>query len=216
MYKSIITSIGYAFLLLTFSLSYSTEKTEYYTLISQYPTEYYILATGTVLAIGTLLYHYYQTIAWNYEQIIEDCRLIYKKIYQDIQDYHDFYHHDVQISDWELKETIIGTFQKPYPFMTYYTTLIKNSYRLHNHLALLNTQLIKINKIKKQLRNNPSETTAHLQEIFLLLENKGKQLRKKTIKMITFLVILKNRIKLFKEYNDDCHNWSQTAHTSKA
>ncbi len=214
MYKS-IKYIGSVFLVLTFSINSSTEKPWYEVLISEYPIQCYIIGATAALVIGTLSYNYYQAYTLNHEQLIEDCRSIYKNIYNDVQNYHDFYRSDVQISDWDLKEIIIDN-QESYPFMMYYKSLIESSYRLHNHLVTLNKQLTKIDAHKKYLlAHNHSETTVHLQEMFLQLEIKGKQLQNYTIETITLVMILKNRIKLFKEYNDDCHSWSHAGQSRK-
>jgi hypothetical protein len=63
--------------------------------------------------------------------------------------------------------------------------------------------------------NRHSEKTGYLSEMLLHLETEGKLLQQYCIKTITLMVILKNKIKLFKEYNDDCHNWAQTKHNRK-
>ena len=169
-----------------------------------------------ILTIGTLLYNYYQHKIINYEYIIQECRSLYKNIHHDVQHYHNLYHRDAQISNWDLKEMIIDNNQASYPFMTYYISLIKTSYHLHARLTALNKQLIKITHYKKQLYTNKySEKKAYLQEMFQLLEMKGKELKKYIIETITLIIILKNKLKLFKEYHNDCHHWSQTTQKIK-
>lgn len=210
-----IKKIGSVFLLLTFS-TISASETPWHTILSQYPMQCYIAGAITTLIIGKLSYNYYQNHQETPELVIENCRSTYKNIYQEVQNYYSFYRSDVQISDWDLKEIIINNNQEPYPFMTYYKSLTRASWNLHNHLATLVKQLIKIDKHKKQLRvNRHSENTAHLRELFLQLEIKGKYLQEYTIKTITLIMILKNKIKLFKEYNDDCHLWAQTRQHNK-
>jgi len=152
-----------------------------------------------------------------HEQFIENCQLFYQQIYPDIEYYRNFYQSDVQISDWELKEIILYNNQETYPFMIYYTSLTCAYYALEKHLLNLNNQLIQIDKHKKQLfYKQKSKTTDHLKEMLLQLKIKGKHIQKYTIKTIIVISILKSKIKLSKEYNDDCYNWTQANKTLTA
>lgn len=204
-------------LLLHCTHSYPLETSWNNMFITEYPVECCIIGATTMLAVGILSYNYYYNHIINYEHIIEDCRLMYKNIYQDIQKYYNFYYSDVQISNWDLKEIIVDNKLTSYPFMAYYTSLIKSTCHLRNHLTTLHKQLIKIGTYRKQLSTHkPSETRVSLQEMFRQLEMKGKQLKEYTVKTITLIIILKNRIQLFREYHNDCHNWSQTIQRTKA
>ncbi|HSC25062.1 MAG TPA: hypothetical protein VLB80_02495 [Candidatus Babeliales bacterium] len=209
MYKIIVKKIKLIILLTIFTIIHLADATSP-TKHLQYPFYYYLAGAATSFIIGKIIYSYYQTYNMTHEQIIENWRLTYKSIYKDVQNYHNFYQSDVQISDWDLKEAIIYNTQEKYPFMTYYSSLIKASWHLNKHLVALNNQLIEINNHQKKMSQNYSENNIHLQEVLLQLEKKGKYLQEYTLKTLTLLMILKNKIKLFKEYNDDYHNWSQS------
>ena len=208
MYGTIIKKIGSVFLLLTISTTSFTES--WHNTLSRYSTQCCIAGTITALIVGKLSYDYYQAHAATYEQLIKKCQLTYQKIYPDIEYYHNFYHSDVQISDWELKEMILYNNQEIYPFIAYYAALTCAYCTLQKHLLNLNNQLTTIDTYKKQLLyKKKSETTDHLQEMFLELKTEGKRMQKYTIRTITFITILKSKIQLSKEYHDDCYNWRQ-------
>ena len=202
--------IGSIFLLCIFFNTSTTTERPWYNACTETQLPWLIIGAVTALILGKISYNYYQSYPQPHEQCIENCRSIYKKIHQDIQYYHNFHCHDVQISDWELKEIIVQNQQTSYPFIAYHSLLAKSSWVLKKHLATVKNQLKKINRHKKQLiSHKQSESTAHLKENFLQLTIRGQQLLEYTIKTITLVSILKKRIKLFKEYNDDCYNWSQ-------
>jgi hypothetical protein len=216
MHKSIMQKIGF-FVILFSSVNTSamTEKIWNHFFV-QYPLEYGIAAISATLMMAGIVYHHYTHYLLPHESMIEQCRATYKKMYHDINEYHTFYHHDVQISDWELKECIVHDTKNRYPFMTYYTSLIKASWTLQSNIILLNNQVIEIRKHKKQLLCNVnSDTTAHLLEMLVQLEKKGLNLQEYAIRTLSLIKILKNKIKLCKEYNDDCHNWSQAERNKK-
>lgn len=151
------------------------------------------------------LYHAYKSD----EQFIKNCRSLYKNIQHNNQYYHNFYYYDAQLSDWELKDIIIKNSQDSYPFIAYQTALTKATWTLKKYLLELNNQLLAIERLLKNLRID-SENTDCLKENFLRLYTKGTNLQKETTKVITMIAILKKRIELFREYANDCHNWSQT------
>ncbi|HLJ30878.1 MAG TPA: hypothetical protein VKU36_00440 [Candidatus Babeliales bacterium] len=209
MHKTKIAPISAILLLFLYSSLYSSEKPWYHTITTQHPSAYSLAGTFTVLCAATFFYYYHRNIP-HAEYVIEECRKSYKTIAQDIRRYYDFYHADAQMSDWDLKTIILEYHAKPYPFMTYYKSLIKDLYHLHNHLVTLNKKLQEIGHCKQKIHNSKhSEQTDYLKEMLFQLKIKGKQLQIKTIETITLIIILKNRLKLFKEYNDDCLNWSQ-------
>lgn len=210
MHGIIKKKIGSIFLLLAFSTTCPAEEPWYNTLVSQYPVQCCIAGATTALIIGKLSYNYYTSHQPTPDQCIETCRSNYKQIYKSVENYHIFYQSDVKMSDWDLKGLILDNNQEPYPFMAYYTSLTKTSWILHKHLLTLTTQLTEIDKHIKQLANNKSEATDHLREMFFHLKTEGKLLQEYTTRTIMLITILKNRTQLFKEYKDDCRNWSQT------
>ena len=215
MHKIIIKSINPAIVLLSFSTIVSTENPWHYT-FSKYPVQWFMAGATTALVIGKISYNYYQSYGTTLEQAIENCREMYKNIYCNVHHYNHMYQSDAKISDWDLKAIILDNNQDPYPFMTYYTSLTKTIWNLHNHVSNITKQLIIIDTHKKKLLiNHRSEKTVYLTEMLIHLETEGKLLQQYTIRTITLMVILKNRIKLFKEYNDDCRNWAQTKHNKK-
>ena len=213
MYGTIIKKIRFVFLLLTISTTSFTES--WHSTLSQYSPQCYIAGTITALIIGKLSYDYYQAHVVTCEQFIENCQSTYQKIYPDVEYYHDFYQSDVQISDWELKEIILYNNQEMYPFMAYYIALTQAHYTLAKHLANLNTQLMQIDKYKKLLfYKKKSDTNNHLEKMLLQLKIKGKHIQEYTIRTITLVSILKSKIKLSREYKDDCYNWAQVEQNS--
>lgn len=213
MYKTIIKKIGSVCLLLTISTVSFTEN--WHNTLSKYSTQCCIAGTITALIIGKLSYDYYRTHVITHEQFIENCQILYQKINSDVEYYHHFYQSDVQISDWELKEIILYNNQETYPFMTYYTVLTQAYGTLKKHLICLNNQLTLIDKYKRQLLyKKKSETINHLEELLLQLKTKGKHIQEYTIKTMTLVSILKSKIKLSKEYNDDCYNWAHAQQNS--
>ncbi|HLW72692.1 MAG TPA: hypothetical protein VKR54_01455 [Candidatus Babeliales bacterium] len=211
MQKIIIKRIISAFLLLTFTHIYPAEKTWSNT-ISPHHMGWYVAAATTALIIGKIAYNYYQGDLVNSEQTIKNCRSLYQQIYQDTYQYYHFYQRDAQISDWDLKEIIMHNNKQAYPFMTYYSSLIEAYLVLKEHLSVLDNQLTTIDIHKKQLYYNTAKRAARQQ--LIQLETKGKQIQKYILKTITLLIILKNRLQLFKEYKDDYHHWIQAEQTT--
>lgn len=206
MYKTIIKKTVFIFLFLTFSTITPSEKSWYTILASPYPLQWCIAGAATALIIGKLSYNYYQTHQISPKKVIGNCQSLYACIYQDVQTYQNFYHSDAQISDWDLKEIILDNNKKTYPFLKYYTDLTKASLILDTHHIALSKQLAEIDCYKKQatyIKNN------RLKKTILQLETEGKYLLEQTAKTISLLIILKHRVKLFKEYNNDCCHWSQ-------
>lgn len=196
-------------LLLIFSTTHTTKTAGNNTPFSQYPILCCIVGTAVALIIAKFSYNYYQTYTVTPKQTIENCRLTYKKISQEVQEYHIFYQSDVKVSDWELKEIILDSNKTSYPFIAYYTALIKTSWILHKHHEALTKQLREISKHVQRLANNKSENTDHQKETLLHLTDEGISLQEYTVKTIRLIKILKNKVKLFQEYTADCHNWSQ-------
>ena len=209
MHKTKIAAIRAILLLFFYSSAYSSEKPWYQSISVPYYSDYSLVSAFTILGITAFFYYYHYKMP-QAEYLIEECRKSYKTIAHDLQRYYDFYHADAQMSDWDLKTLILEYHAKPYPFMTYYKLLIKDLYHLHNHLVTLNKKLQEIGYCKQKIHNSKhSEQTDYIKEMLFQLKIKGKQLQIKTIDTITLIIILKNRLKLFKEYNDDCLNWSQ-------
>lgn len=206
MHATIIKRIIATFLLLTFAHAYPAEKT-WYNQVSPNRIGWCIAGAAAALVIGEIAYNYYQGHRVNSEQTIKNCRSIYQHIYQDAYQYHHFYQKDAQVSDWELKEIIMHNNKETYPFMTYYSSLIEAYLTLEEHLLILDNQLTIIDTHKKQLYYNAAKRAARQQ--LIQLETKGRQIQEYTLKTVTLLIILKNKLQLFKEYNDDCHNWAQ-------
>lgn len=205
MYRTIIKRIGFVFLLLTNSIAFPAEKTWYHS-FAQYTTKYYIAGAVAALIIGKKLYDYYKDCSLTHEQCIEKCQTMYKKIYQDTKNHHHFYQEDARLSDWDLREIILHNNQETYPFMIYYSSITQACLTLQAHLLTLKKQFMEIDKHTQQLRYTiTSDITAHQQEMLLQLEMEGKDLQNFIIKTITLMMILKNKVKLFKEYNDDCY-----------
>jgi hypothetical protein len=206
MYKTIIKKTVSIFLFLTFSTITPSEKQWHTILGSPYPIQWCIAGAATAIIIGKLSYNYYQTHQISPKKVIEDCQSLHTCIYQDVEQYYNFYHSDAQISDWDLKEIILDNNKKTYPFLRYYTDLTKASLILDNHRIALSKQLADIDCYKKQstyIKNN------RLKQTILQLETEGKYLLEQTAKIISLLIILKHRVKLFKEYTNDCYCWSQ-------
>jgi hypothetical protein len=203
-------------LVIFFNASAMIEKSWYNTFIEN-SLQWSIAGATAALIIGKISYNYYQTHLLTHEEFIQNCRSMYKKMYQEIQYYHNFYRNDAQMSDWELKERIFTSDQKePYPFIIYHASLAKSAWVLKKNILTLHDQLKKINDHQKKLLNSyRTETTAHIEELLLQLTIRGKCLQEYIVKTITLVTILKKRIKLFKEYTDDCCNWSQTERKRK-
>ena len=168
----------------------------------------------TALVIGKISYNLYQTYVAPHEQFIENCRTFYGTLHKDIQACHNAHYNNAQMSDWELKEIIIQKYADPYPFITYHALLTKNSWMLKKHVTNLDKQLKQITLHKRQITTgHATESTAHVEELLMQLEIKGSFLQNYITKTITLVTILKNRVKLFKEYSEDCYNWSQQEKT---
>jgi len=168
----------------------------------------YVIGAATTLIMGKLAYNYYQihyttppvTPQITPQEFFENCQLMFKKMEQKIQQYHNCYHNDAHMSDWDLKEMIMGDHKNPYPFLTYYTSL-------HDALSILQQHHI---ILKKQLTEIPTYTQqVPYEKLRRELETEGNNLYHHISTTIAFMTSLKIRIKLFKEYHEDYYYWEQ-------
>jgi len=210
MYRTFAKKIGLTLLFCVFLNTSAFAEKSWYTIFVENPLPFLTAGTITTLILGKIAYNYYQTHWETHEQLIEYCRSAYKQMHDDVQSYHHSYANDVKLSDWELKEMILENSKKLYPFMTYYASLTRATWRLKKHLATINAQLKKINNHKRQFfYTDKTERTIHLEKMLLQLEMRGKYLHNYITKTMCLVSTLKKRIKLFREYNEDCCNWSQ-------
>lgn len=202
------------FLLLTFSNTYSIPDGSWDKTFTQHNLLWLAAGVTSALIIGKVSYSLYQAYVIPYEPFIEKCRTFYGTLHKNIQACHREHYNNAQMSDWELKEAIVEKYGNPYPFITYHALLTKNCWLLKKHLADLHKLIKQIDIHKTQLvSTHATESTHHIKELLMQLEIKGMFLQNYIIKTTTLIMILKNRIKLFKEYDDDCYNWSQQEKT---
>ena len=202
------------FLLLTFSNLYPMPPVSWDKMCTQHNLLWLAAAATTALVTAILSHNLYQTYVIPHERFIENCRTFYGTLHKDIQASHAIHYNNAQMSDWELKETIVEEYGNPYPFITYHALLTKNCWKLKKHLTDLHKLIKQINIHKNHLATtHTTESTHHIKELLVQLEVKGMFLQNYIIKTTTLIMILKNRIKLFKEYSDDCYNWSQQEKT---
>jgi hypothetical protein len=205
--KKIIKKISSILLIITIISAHSSIKPNVHNFLSDNSPALCILAIAAACIIGKISYRLYGEYTWPNKRIIEHCRTAYAIIYNDIQICYNTYKNDSQSSDWDLQESITHT-RISYPFIAYNEQIGLALFKLTKHNLTINHELKRINQRKKQLINNNSEESILFIQEFIQLETKGKSLQKYITKTCSILSALKNRITLFKEYADDCHNWS--------
>lgn len=166
------------------------------------------IVTATTLLIGKKLYDLYLTYFWSNRNVMQHCNALYKKIYTTIKNNKNTYQSDSQLSDWNLKENIYAQKNNsPYPFMSYHSSLTQSLYTIKKQLRTLQTELSYLHKRKQQLIAYKIQKYSYMIEVLTRLEIKGHMLEAHLYKVQSMIIILKNRIALFKEYNNDYQNW---------
>jgi hypothetical protein len=205
--KKFIKKISSILLIVIITSTHSSIKPDWLNDLSDNTPALYIAATAAACVIGKLSYGFYREYTWPNRRIIEHCRTTYATIYNDIKTCYNTYRSDSQSSDWDLKEAITHT-KISYPFIAYNKQIVLKLFKLIKHNLTIADELKRINKRKKQLINNNSEESILLIEEFMQLEAKGRFLQQYITKTCAMLSSLKNKVALFKEYEDDFHNWS--------
>jgi hypothetical protein len=166
------------------------------------------LGTAATLLIGKKLYDIYTNHFLSNKNIIQHCRAMYKKIYAIIQHNNNAYQNDSQLSDWDLKESIYTQKKNsPYPFMAYHSSLTQSLYAIEQQMRTIKTQINDLHKRKNLLSTYGMQKNSCIIEILTRLEIQGHMLEALLYKAQSMIIMLKNRIALFKEYNNDYHNW---------
>jgi hypothetical protein len=207
MHGTIARKISAIFLILTIATSYSSIDPHWHTYASEHPVELCTLGAAAVWIIGKISYEFYLNCMWPTETVIEHCRTTYTNVYAEIRRHYNNYTIDAQSSDWDLKESI-NHIKTHYQFMAYHQQIMQAIFQLIKHNTTITHELELINKQKKRVTNNNSQASILIMEELKQLEIKGKALQEYIAKILNMLSTLKNRIILFKEYNDDYHNWS--------
>ena len=146
----------------------------------------------------------------SYENFIKECRCLYKQVDHSTQRLYNAYRQEAQMSDWQIKEIILNNNHAPHPFVMHYNSLCKVSWQLKQNLHKINDQIAAINSRTRQLSTGTRmDYLFYFEEKFLQLAIRGKLLQENILKTLSLVSILKKRIKLFKEYNDDYQNWTQ-------
>ena len=166
------------------------------------------LGTAATLFIGKKLYDAYLTFFWSNKNVIQHCRTMYKKMYAAIQHNNNAYQNDSQLSDWELKESIYTQKNSsPYPFMAYHSSLTQSLYGIEKQMRAIKTEINYLHKRKELLNSYNTHKHSYMIEIITRLEIQGHMLEAHLYKTQSMIIMLKNRVALFKEYNNDYHNW---------
>ena len=166
------------------------------------------LGTVATLLIGKQLYDIYTNHFWSNKNVIQHCNIMYKKVHATIQHNNNAYQNDSQLSDWDLKESIYTQKNNSsYPFMTYHSSLTQSLYAIEKQMRIIQTEINYLHKRKQQLTTYSLQKNSHLLEILTRLEMQGHLLEAHLYKTQSMIIMLKNRIALFKEYNNDYHNW---------
>jgi hypothetical protein len=212
MIKKLSTKSFFLFFASIFSHTYGMDNS-WYTDITQFAHNNGTLIVAGVAAaciIGKAAYNRYYSQSPSYEQCIDNCRTTYKNMLQEIDHYHKLCYSDAQMSDWELKEIIMNNNKETYPFINYYAQLVKNAWALKKCLNTIAKTIQQINESARHLTlYGKTEHTIHLEEKFVQLAAQGKNLQEYALRTLSLVSILHKRIKLFREYSDDCYNWSQ-------
>ena len=115
---------------------------------------------------------------------------------------------DSQLSDWDLKESICAhNNDSSYPFMAYHSSLTQSLYTIEEHMRTIKTELTRLHNRKEKLQKNTTNKHTHIIETLIRLELQGNQLEALLYQTQSMMIMLKNRIALLREYNDDYHNW---------
>ena len=205
--KKFIKKTSSILLIIIITSTHSSIKPDWLNDLSDNAPALCIVATAAACVIGKLSYGFYGEYTWPNQRIVEHCRTTYATIYNDIKMSYNTYKRDSQSSDWDLKEAITHT-KTSYPFIAYNKQIVRMLFKLIKHNLTINNELKRINQRKKKLINNNSEESVLFIEEFMQLEAKGRFIQKYITKTCAILSSLKNKVTLFKEYEDDFHNWS--------
>lgn len=202
-YKTALSII----LILSFNNS-AYSLTSYIPSFSTKKALYGIAIVATTAALAKIVHSLYNHFFWAHKNLINHCRQLYKTIYTTLQTDKMLYFHIAQLSDWDLKEAIYTQKNEHlHPFMTYHTTLCQSIYAIEQHIANLLAELDTISLYKQQIMTGSIPGASDILEMLAQLEQKGLQLQLQLEQTKSTMSVLRGRIALFKEYNDDYQYW---------
>jgi len=171
-------------------------------------TLYGVVFIAMTTALIKITYSLYNHFFWTHKNIVNHCRQLYKTIYATLQADKMLYFHISQLSDWDLKEAIFTQKNEAiHPFMAYHKTLCRAIYTLEQHLTDLLAEFETMALYKHQIQATSVPGAADIIETLTQLEKKGRLLHIQLEQAHSTMIVLKGRIALFKEYNDDYQYW---------
>lgn len=180
----------------------------YTSYITQKNCAFFILGTLTALAIKKISQALQQNYFTTDALTIKNCKQYYKTVHAIIEKHATTYHHDAQLSDWQLKESICSQYKTRYPFMKYYCTLVQSSYALQQHKNNLKKKIASLKAAITTIKStNTTSAKKHTLAQLIQLKQQGFSLSLSLNTMHSTLLVLKSRVLLLKEYKDDHHNW---------
>jgi len=165
-----------------------------------------LFGTATMLIVGKILCTIYYEHFWRTTDMIDYCQKSFKTIHETMEEHKKMYEIEAQLSDWDLKERIYTTCLGAYPFITYHSAISDSLYTLNTHMHSLQRSLRRISSKQKYLASDIDNND--LLQTITQLHAQGTYLESPLKRTISMIAILKKRVALFHEYNEDYHNWS--------
>ena len=168
-----------------------------------------VLGAGALCLTGKKMHDYYYDYLWPHKDMIKYCHNIYQNIDSLSTRLNINAYKDLLNSNNDLKQTISSTCStQKYQFVAYHTQLTQCISTLQKYIYSIETELIRIEKRKAQLKSNSQSTeNENLLTTFIQLETNGKRIIADVHKIITQLLDLKKHIELLEEYKNDYAQW---------
>jgi hypothetical protein len=193
-----------AFFIITIALAHMPTQTNWHKHIAEHPVVYALITSTTACIIGKLSYDFYHMHLLSQKTIIESCRTTYEDIEKELELCFKTYHTDAHMSDWDLKEAIVHNDHNEYPFLRYHQSIVNTLKKVTLNYIAIEYELKRVNQHKNKLimiYNN------NIMRSFTELEQEGKKIKEQIMRIKKLLLLIKNKIELFDEYQYDLKNY---------
>ncbi len=195
-------------LLLIFFLSTFTCKTTY-SMSSNNTKDIVAFGIGSsivTLVIGKALCTLYFDHFWPTHYLIDHSYESFKTISKTIEQHKNKYLYVSQLNDVMLKEEMYAQQTDAYPFMEYHAKIARSLFELHFYSDSLKKSVRRIRNRQHTINSSVYDKVMH--QTLLELETQGKLLMHRIKRTAHMITTLQERVVLFHEYHNNCHNWN--------